>query len=285
MKFMTKKRAILLAVGIVLILLFVWAACDSAVLEVNTYTIVSDRLPDSFSGFRIAQVSDLHNAQMGDNNEDLLAMLREAAPDIIVITGDLISAYDVDLDVAIRFAEAAVEIAPCYYVPGNHEGSVFEYKDLQTGLKSAGVVLLENRRVELRRNGETITLVGVFDPSFYMDYPMIDVPATMSHVLKDLVGGDAYTILLSHRPELIDVYAEHGIDLVLSGHTHGGQLRLPYIGGVVAPNQGFFPEYDAGLYTRGNTSMLISRGIGTSRIPIRINNRPEILLVELQTGK
>lgn len=285
MKFMTKKRAILLAVGIVLILLFVWAACDSAVLEVNTYTIVSDRLPDSFSGFRIAQVSDLHNAQMGDNNEDLLAMLREAAPDIIVITGDLISAYDVDLDVAIRFAEAAVEIAPCYYVPGNHEGSVFEYKDLQTGLKSAGVVLLENRRVELRRKGETITLVGVFDPSFYRDYPLIDVPATMSHVLKDLVGGDAYTILLSHRPELIDVYAEHGIDLVLSGHTHGGQLRLPYIGGVVAPNQGFFPEYDAGLYTRGNTSMLISRGIGTSKIPIRINNRPEILLVELQTEK
>ena len=214
-----------------------------------------------------------------------MSKLAEQNPDVIVITGDMIDSRNTDVEKALDFAQKAAEVAPCYYVPGNHEGSVFEYKDLQTGLKSAGVVLLENRRVELRRNSETITLVGVFDPSFYRDYPLIDVPATMSHVLKDLVGGDAYTILLSHRPELIDVYAEHGIDLVLSGHTHGGQLRLPYIGGVVAPNQGFFPEYDAGLYTRGNTNMLISRGIGTSKIPIRINNRPEILLVELQTGK
>ena len=93
---------------------------------------------------------------------------------------------------------------------------------------------------------------------------------------------DVFTILLSHRPELFDIYADHGMDLILSGHAHGGQFRLPFIGGLVAPNQGLFPEYDAGIYTEGNTNMLVSRGVGNSILPFRINNRPEVILIELQ---
>lgn len=283
MKKLSKKRCILFIITVVFLGLIVWTVWGNTALEVNTYTIVSNRLPNGFSGFRIAQVSDLHNAQMGDGNEKLLAMLREAEPDIIVITGDMVDSYHTDIDIALRFAGSAVKIAPCYYVTGNHEARISEYRDLKAGLKSAGVIVLENERVELERNGETVTLIGVNDPSFQTDYLMRDSATVMSSALNGLTGNTAYAILLSHRPELFDTYVASGVDLVFSGHAHGGQFRLPFIGGLVAPNQGLFPEYDSGLYTDGNTNMLVSRGIGNSIIPIRFNNRPEIIVVELLT--
>lgn len=285
MKKIVKKLCMLLltlAALAGLTVLIIWIVWTNKTLEVSTYTISSDRLPESFSGFRIAQVSDLHNTQMGDDNERLLALLREAEPDIIVITGDLISVYRVDLDVALGFAERAMEIAPCYFVPGNHEGNTLEYEKLREGLKAAGVVVLENKRVQLERNGESVSLLGLSDPCFYMNYPEVDSAAVMSVILDRLKTEEVYTILLSHRPELFDVYAAHGIDLVFSGHAHGGQFRLPYIGGLFAPNQGWFPQYDSGLYTQGETNMLVSRGIGDSAFPIRFNNRPQIIVVELQ---
>lgn len=273
----------MLAACIVLVLLIVWTVWGNTALEVNAYTVVSDRLPKSFSGFRIAQVSDLHNAQMGDGNGRLLAMLRETEPDIIVITGDMVDSYHTDIDIALRFAEDAVKIAPCYYVTGNHEARLSEYGDLKAGLESAGMIVLENERIELERNGETIALIGVDDPSFQTDYLMGDSANVMSSALKVLTESDTYTILLSHRPELFDTYAASGVDLVFSGHAHGGQFRLPLIGGLAAPNQGLFPKYDSGLYTQGDTNMLVSRGIGNSIIPIRFNNPPEIIVAELQT--
>lgn len=273
----------MLAACIVLVLLTVWTVWGNTALEVNAYTVVSNRLPKSFSGFRIAQVSDLHNTQMGDGNERLLAMLRETEPDIIVITGDMVDSYHTDIDIALRFAEDAVKIAPCYYVTGNHEARLSEYGDLKAGLESAGMIVLENERIELERNGETIALIGVDDPSFQTDYLMGDSANVMSSALKVLTGNDTYTILLSHRPELFDTYAASGVDLVFSGHAHGGQFRLPLIGGLAAPNQGLFPKYDSGLYTQGDTNMLVSRGIGNSIIPIRFNNPPEIIVAELQT--
>jgi len=283
MKNITKKRAVVLAAFIALVLLVAWTVWGNTALEVNTYTIVSNRLPSGFSGFRIAQVSDLHNAEFGDDNENLLSMLRETEPDIIVITGDMVDSYHADIDIALRFAENATKIAPCYYVAGNHEARIAEYEDIKTGLETAGVIVLENERIELERNGETILLIGVDDPSFQTDYLTGDSAAVMSGTLNRLAENDAYTILLSHRPELFDIYNAHGIDLVFSGHAHGGQFRLPFLGGVVAPNQGLFPKYDSGLYTQGDTNMLVSRGIGNSIFPIRFNNRPEIILVELLT--
>ena len=280
-----KKLIIVLAVVVALLIaLIAWIAWGNTALELNTYTIASDNLPEAFEGYRIAHVSDLHNAEMGDDNEKLLTMLREAEPDMIAITGDLIDSRNTNVEIALQFIREAVKIAPCYYVTGNHEERVSEYGELKAGLEAAGVVVLEDARTEISLEGETITLIGVNDPSFQTDYLFGDAETVMNSKLAELqTETDGYTVLLSHRPELFDTYVDSDVDLVLSGHAHGGQFRLPFVGGLVAPNQGFFPEYDAGLYTEKNTNMLVSRGIGNSILPFRINNRPEVILIELQS--
>ena len=279
-----KRKSIILAVvAAILFALIAWIIWGNTALELNTYTISSSKLPQSFDGYRIAHVSDLHNTEMGKDNEKLLEMLRDAGPDMIAITGDLIDSRNTDIEVALQFIREAVKIAPCYYVTGNHEARVNEYGELKSGMEAAGVTVLENVRTEISMEGETITLIGVNDPSYQTDYLFGDAESVMNAKLEELhADSDGYTILLSHRPELFDTYADHGMDLVLSGHAHGGQFRLPFIGGLVAPNQGLFPEYDAGIYTEGNTNMLVSRGVGNSILPFRINNRPEVILIELQ---
>ena len=278
-----KKFIFLVVVAIVLVVLVIWIAWGNTALELNTYTVSSAKLPQSFDGYRIAHVSDLHNAEMGKDNETLLTMLRDADPDIIAITGDLIDSRNTDIEVALQFVREAVKIAPCYYVTGNHEARVSEYGELKAGMEAAGVTVLEDVRTEISMEGETITLIGVNDPSYQTDYLFGDSETVMNTKLEELHSEkDGFTVLLSHRPELFDTYANHNIDVVLSGHAHGGQFRLPFIGGLVAPNQGLFPEYDAGIYTEGNTNMFVSRGVGNSILPFRINNRPEVILIELQ---
>ena len=277
----TKKKTICVLSGILLILI-VWTAWGNAALELNTYTISSRGLPDAFDGYRIAQVSDLHNAEFGDGNQRLLDMLREAEPDMIAITGDLIDSRKTNIAVALAFAEEAVRIAPCYYVSGNHEARVPEYRELKAGLEAAGVTVLDDAQVKIEVSGESITVIGVNDPSFHADYLTSDA-AVMDRKLSELSSEDAgFTILLSHRPELFDTYVAHNMDLVLTGHAHGGQFRLPLIGGLIAPNQGLFPKYDDGLYSEENTNMIVSRGLGNSIIPFRFNNRPEVVLIELK---
>ena len=279
-----KRKSIILAVAAAFLLaLIAWIIWGNTAMELNTYTISSSKLPQSFDGYRIAHVSDLHNAEMGKDNEKLLSRLRDADPDMIAITGDLIDSRHTDIEVALQFIRAAAKIAPCYYVTGNHEARVNEYGELKAGMEAAGVTVLEDVRTEISMEGETITLIGVNDPSYQTDYLFGDAESVMNAKLEDLhTENDGFTILLSHRPELFDTYADHDIDLILSGHAHGGQFRLPFIGGLVAPNQGLFPEYDAGIYTEGNTNMLVSRGVGNSILPFRINNRPEVILIELQ---
>lgn len=278
---LTKKKTICILSGILLILI-VWTAWGNTALELNTYTIISRELPDAFDGYRIAQVSDLHNAEFGDRNQSLLEMLREAEPDMIAITGDLIDSRKTNIAVALAFAEEAVKFAPCYYVSGNHEARVSEYQDLKTGLEAAGVTVLDDAQVKIEVSGESITVIGVNDPSFHADYLTSDA-AVMDRKLSELSSEDAgFTILLSHRPELFDTYVAHDMDLILTGHAHGGQFRLPLIGGLIAPNQGLFPKYDDGLYSEGNTNMIVSRGLGNSIIPFRFNNRPEVVLIELK---
>jgi len=278
-----KKRIVVLAtLAIIVLTLIIWTAWGNTALELNTYTITSEKLPDVFNGYRVAHISDLHNAEMGKGNEKLLSILCEAEPDIIAITGDLIDSRNTDIEIALHFAEEALKIAPCYYITGNHEARVSEYNDLKKGLKELGVIVLEDEKVEINQSGEKIAILGVDDPSFYTDYLLGDSITVMRGNLQKLKNEEyTYTVLLSHRPELFETYVESGVDLVLSGHAHGGQFRLPFVGGLVAPNQGFFPEYDAGLYISGNTNMIVSRGIGNSIIPFRFNNRPEVVLIEL----
>ncbi len=291
-----KKRIIILAViAAVLIGLVAWTAWSNTALELNTYTIMSDELPNAFDGYRIAHISDLHNTEMGNKNEKLLSMLQDAEPDIIAITGDLIDSRNTDIEIALSFAQEAIKIAPCYYITGNHEARLTksEYLDFENRMTELGVVFLHDDEFVIERNGKSISLIGIVDPNFFSasssvssneKYPIADVGRTMvPEQIKELSTGDTFTVLLSHRPEYFKQYAEAEIDLVLSGHAHGGQFRLPFVGGLVAPNQGLFPKYDAGLYTEGNTNMVVSRGIGNSILPFRFNNRPEIIIVELQS--
>ena len=285
MKKLNKKIVLIMSI-LVILCLGIWTLWGNTALEVNEYEIVSDRIPEAFSGFRIAQVSDLHNKDFGEGYGQLLTLLSEINPDIIVVTGDLIDSRQTDLDVALEFAWQAGKIARVYFVSGNHEARVPEYEDLKIGLVKAGVAILENQKVQITREEVSITLMGIDDPSFLEDYLFGDSESVARQAIENLQNeSDEYTILLSHRPELFDLYVETEMDLVFSGHAHGGQFRLPFVGGLVAPNQGFFPKYDAGQFTEENTTMIVSRGVGNSIIPIRFNNRPEIVLVTLRNRK
>ena len=275
-------KIILPIIVAIILVLVVWIRWGNTALEINEYKIVSNSVPQNFHGFRIAQVSDLHNAEFGEGNSKLIQLLSQTEPDIIVLTGDLIDSRQTDIRIALTFAREAMKIAPVYYVSGNHEARVSEYEDLKMGLAEAGVIILENQKVEITQEGESITLMGIDDPSFQEDYLFGDSESVARQAIENLQNeSDGYTVLLSHRPELFDLYVETEMDLVFSGHAHGGQFRLPFVGGLVAPNQGFFPKYDAGQFNEENTTMIVSRGVGNSIIPIRVNNRPEIVVATL----
>ena len=279
-----KKLFVLICVLSALLTLVIWTVWGNTALMVNTTIVSSDRIPAGFSGYRIAQVSDLHNAEFGTENIKLLQIISENTPDIIVITGDLVDMNHTNIDIALNFAKNAIQIAPVYYVNGNHEAGLSQYDKLKEGLEAVGVIVLEDEVIQLNHNGSTLTLIGISDPNYAIRNDVFDeTPVMVSTTLNCLRENENdYIILLSHRPELFETYVNCGMDLVFSGHAHGGQFRLPFIGGLVAPNQGLFPKYDAGLYTNGTTNMIVSRGIGNSIIPIRFNNRPEVVLVELR---
>ena len=278
----TKKKVILSAVLVILSLLIVWIVWGNTALQLTECTFSNDKIPFELDGFRIAQISDLHNTEIGDGNEKLLKMIRDAEPDIIVLTGDIIDSRRTDIDTALAFTKEAIKIAPCYYITGNHESRAEEYETLKNGLISQGITVLENETVYIKKGEATIRIIGLNDPFFSTDTESHS-SVIMKNTLSSLnITDDYFTLLLSHRPELFDIYKEYEIDLVLSGHAHGGQFRIPFLGGVFVPSQGLFPKYDAGLFTENGTSMIISRGIGNSVFPFRINNRPEVVLIELK---
>ncbi len=262
------KKIWKVSVFALLVIIVIWVLWANTALEVNTITLQEAGLPDGFDGYRIAHVSDFHGtASMTD---DVVEALKNAKPDIICITGDLIDSRRGGTKAALSLAEAASAIAPCYYITGNHENRLSSelYNGLLDGLKDSGVTILDDKQAILERNDEQIAIVG----HFWGD--------------TENVGGisdfDGYRVLLSHQPEAINDYAAAGYDLVLSGHAHGGQFRLPFIGGLFAPGQGFFPRYDAGLFVQESTNMVVSRGIGNSLFPLRVNNRPEVVVIELK---
>lgn len=274
-----KKWQKFLLLAVTFILCFIgWIIWGNLTLEVTQYTITSDRIPEGFDNFKIVQISDLHNAQFGEDNARLLEKIRVQKPDIIVITGDFVDSYNPDANVSVSFARQATQIAPVYYIPGNHESRI-DYKGLYNELKAVGVTVLPDESISLQREEAQIQLIGLVDISFRKKQ------TTQEALLPLMPTDDSYTILLSHRPDQFDEYVACGPDLVLTGHTHGGQFRLPFIGGLFTHGQGVFPKYDAGLFTQGRTNMIISRGLGPSRFPFRLNNRPEIVVVTLKNGK
>ena len=267
-----------------------WIIWGNLAIEVTEFSVQSGEIPEAFDGFRIAHLSDLHNAEFGKDNENLVEHLRQCDPDIIVLTGDMIDSRRTDISVVTHLAPKLVEIAPTYFVTGNHEGRLDpeQYKTLTDGLESAGVTVLENETVTVIRCGESITIAGVEDPRRDNGWTEDDEISVRFERMKQKLENlsyeykDSFCILLSHRPDMLDVYAEADVDLVLSGHLHGGQFRIPFLGGLYAPSHGFFPEYDAGHYAKEDTEMIISRGLGNSAFPFRINNRPEIIVAELK---
>ena len=274
-----KWIAITAIIFIVIVALVVAGNYD---IETYKYNVKSEKIPESFDGFRIVQVSDLHNAEFDRNNSTVLEPIFNSRPDIIVITGDMIDSGNTDVQVAISFAEKAVNIAPVYYINGNHEARMpKEYNKLKQGLIKAGVTILENDSVDITIGEDTITLIGIDDPAFPMELVDDTVEQNIAHQLQNIIPeNDNYKVLLAHKPHYFDVYAGKA-DLVLSGHAHGGQFIIPFVGGFIAPGQGLFPKYYEGSYIQENTEMIVSRGIGNSIIPFRINNKPQIVIAEL----
>ena len=268
---------------VVLLLGIWWVIWANTALEVTEYSISSPEIPEGFDGFRIAQVSDLHNAVFGEENKDLLDMLRQTEPDIIVITGDLVDSRRTNIKIAVDFMREAIKIAPCYYVTGNHESRIKEFAELEKQMIEIGVICLRNDSCMLQRGSDTIQLMGIDDCTFCEG---IDGNAQVLSMEAEIrrMQSDAYTVLLAHRPELAVVYQWYDVELVLCGHAHGGQFRLPLIGGLYAPDQGFFPKYTAGIYEMTDMTMVVSRGLGNSAFPLRFNNRPEIVVVNLNKG-
>lgn len=246
-------------------------------LTVTRYQLSSDRVPDGLDGYTIVQVSDLHNKLFGGGQAGLLEKIAQAEPDLIVITGDIIDRTHTELEPALALARGAAALAPVYYVTGNHEFSVdsSDYTQLMVGLGQAGVVLLDDQTRELALpGGVSLVLTGLSDRSLRDD--------TLTRLAEGWPEGEGvFRVLLAHEPQYVERYAASGADLVFCGHAHGGQIRLPWIGGLFAPGQGVLPRYTSGLYPVEHTTMVVSRGIGNSVFPLRLFNRPEVVVLTL----
>lgn len=273
------KLAIALSIVIVIIL---FCNFQNKHLETTHYTYAAEQLGADLEGYRIVQISDLHNAKFGKNNQKLVDRIRECEPDMIVLTGDLVDSNHTNVDRAVQFVDEIVKICPVYYVTGNHEYWLekSEYDELMDGLIGAGVVILDDQVVEISMGDAKFRLVGLDDKSL-ADGTLGTLLNNAQNVAYEDSEKKEFTVVLAHEPQYLARYASSGVDLVLSGHAHGGQFRLPFVGGIVAPDQGFFPEYTAGEYYMDGTEMIVSRGLGNSVIPVRLFNFPEIVCVEL----
>lgn len=254
-------------------------------LTTSMYVIRSPKVPEEFDGFGIAHLSDLHNAEFGHDNAALLDSVSSLSPDIVAFTGDLLD-YDRGRDrVSEHLMRSLPSIAPTYFVTGNHEHGSVRYAAIRRGMAEAGVRILDDDADVIMRGGASLAIAGIQDWACAEDWGREDhVAYTLGKLdgLRHITRGSDYVVLLAHRPELADAY-EHGhVDLVLAGHAHGGQIRLPVIGGVFAPDQGFLPHYDGGEYDLRGCDMVVSRGLGPSRFPLRVNNKPELVYVTLR---
>ncbi len=283
---LSKKTMALIVTAVILAALVILIIIGNNNIGTTEITIENSKIPKEFDGYKIAQVSDLHNAEFGKENQNLIDVLNKEKPNVIVITGDMLDSRRPGYEHNLSFAKKAVEIAPCYFVPGNHEAQSNQYPELKEGLINAGVNIIEDGKEVIRINGYKINLYGICDPLIKNKNFSGDSKTVTKKRLNEFdFNENEFNILLSHRPENFEIYTEYDIDLVLSGHAHGGQFRIPFIGGIYAPNQGLFPEYDSGLYTKNDTNMIVSRGLGKSIVPFRINNDPEVVLIELKSTK
>ena len=269
-----------------LVILIVFIYFENNIIQVSFFEVSSKKLPSSFENYTIVHISDLHNKKFGKNQNRLLKKICNQSPDIIFITGDIIDKRNFNTKNVAEFIKGAVKLAPVYFVPGNHEASIKEnYKILYEKLSLFGVNIINNERVKLFLGKDSIYICGIDDPCFFSESRLSKKEIIENNLSKIKIDIEKFNILLSHRPEMIKVYADYGYDLVFTGHAHGGQFRIPFVGGIFAPNQGFFPKYTSGKHIFSHTVEIISRGLGPSIIPIRIFNRPEIVVCKLKSIK
>ena len=277
-----KKIVIISLIVILLLFCGFYLYFQNTALQVTKFLIVDSKIPKSFNNYRIIQLSDFHNTTSKKLTNQLVEEITREEPNIIVITGDLIDSRRTNVDVAIDFLGKIKDISPIYYVSGNHESRISEYETLKKEMNDLGINLLDNEVIEIQKKDDIINLIGIDDPSFSNTIEVDDCEIIEDQIKSVNYDENFYTILLSHRPEAFKTYVNENINLIFSGHAHGGQIRLPFIGGIFVPNQGFFPKYTSGKYEEKNTTMIVSRGIGNSLFPFRINNRPELIVVDLK---
>ncbi len=274
----TKKRilvwGIVAAVIVVLILI-----ATNANLVVRRYTIASDKIERPI---RAVFLSDLHSCAYGTGQQELIDAIHAQQPDVILMGGDMCD-EDMPRENTELVLQGITEAYPCYYVTGNHEYWDEDVEEILEMFRSYGVTMLEGQSDTVTLNGQTINICGVSDPDVAMRTPDGVGTGRQLEALKDVGDNGYFTLLLSHRPELIDLYVKYGFDLVLSGHAHGGQWRIPgIINGLFAPDQGFFPKFAGGAYTQKDTRMIVGRGLARETTPApRVFNPPELVVVEL----
>ena len=249
-------------------------------LQVQRFTFTSPRLPAGFDGCVIVQLSALHGALFGEDNRDLLKVVAKNRPDYIFLTGDLLDQYRATPhSYAVSLGGALADIAPTYFVTGNHEWALPDVPGLKRALEVAGVQVLTNEYTVLARDGDNAVLAGVDDPNGYADQK---TPEEVAEEVR-AAFADPFWILLAHRNNYFeDAYCRLGADLVISGHGHGGLVRLPFTDGLVSVERTFFPSYTAGFYQAGGADLFVSRGLGNSGRTFRLFNRPQVAVLTLK---
>lgn len=270
---MKKSKKTTLLVFAALTAVAAYLTFENNAVTVTPYEFISEKVPAGFDGFKIVHLSDIHVKNPHKSYSLMIKSIDEQRPDIIVISGDLIDHRATDIPAAAALAKKLCGIAPVYYVTGNHEEALDteSYTQALSGLAQAGVTLLDSRTVFIQKNGGEIALSGAFD-----------TPYSAGSTAEQLIEPELFNIFVYHRPHFGEDIALAGADLVLSGHAHGGQMQIPFVGGLIAPDQGFFPKYSEGMHSFGGSALVISRGIGNSLIPFRVNNRPEAVAVTLR---
>ena len=273
-------------IPLLLPLLFVTALCalllvrSNYSLQVEPFTYTSPHLPEGFDGCTIVQLSDLHGAEFGDDNSDLLKAVREIHPEYIFLTGDLLDRFrETEAEYAIELCADLTKIAPTYFVTGNHEWALGKVRTLKSALSEVGVTVLTNEFLTLERNGDSILLAGVDDPNGFADQK------TPEELAEEVTAawGDHFWLLLAHRNNhFVKQYSKLGADLVISGHGHGGIIRLPFTDGLLGTDRDLFPSYTAGFYEANGTTLFVSRGLGNSGRSFRLFNRPQIAVLTLE---
>lgn len=281
------KRTKVLAFILICICIWVFLHFENNFITITKITVESPKLPNAFDGYKIVHLSDLHSKEFGKGQKNLVEKIEDAQPDLIVFTGDLVDSRHFDAEVGLELMRQIVKIAPTYFVTGNHEWWSGKFEFLEKVMKENNVHVLLNTCDRIGKGKDGIYITGIDDPAstqaIYEETKVVE--NEIKQAVKEIKENDVFKILLAYRPEMLPLYSEYGFDLVLSGHAHGGQVMLPFVGGLIAPNQGFFPEYTSGEYKRGNCTMIVSRGLGNSIIPQRLFNHPEIVVLTLSKEK